>query len=77
MVDKAEQLLLDMGFHQVRVRIHGLMARIEVEPSEIELIIKDDKRQKITEEFKKYGFTYITLDLNGYRMGSMNETLDI
>lgn len=77
MVDKAEQLLLDMGFHQVRVRIHGFMARIEVEPSEIELIIKDDKRQKITEEFKKYGFTYITLDLNGYRMGSMNETLDI
>lgn len=77
MVDKAEQLLLDMGFHQVRVRIHGLMARIEVEPSEIELIIKDDNRQKITEEFKKYGFTYITLDLNGYRMGSMNETLDI
>ena len=76
MVDKAEQLLLDMGFHQVRVRIHDKMARIEVTPQEIEKIIKEENRERIVSELKKYGFTYISLDLQGYRTGSMNETLE-
>ncbi len=76
MVDKAEQLLLDMGFHQVRVRIHDKMARIEVTPQDIEKIIKEENRERIVSEFKKYGFTYISLDLQGYRTGSMNETLE-
>lgn len=75
MVDKAEQLLLDMGFHQVRVRIHGMMARIEIEPAEFDKLMKEENRFKIVQEFKKYGFTYVTLDLLGYRCGSMNETL--
>ncbi|MDE7423002.1 MAG: ATP-dependent sacrificial sulfur transferase LarE [Lachnospiraceae bacterium] len=75
MVDKAEQLLLDLGFHQVRVRIHGMMARIEIEPEEFEKLMKNDIRMEITEKFKNYGFTYITMDLIGYRTGSMNETL--
>ena len=75
MVDKAEQLLLDMGFHQVRVRIHGMMARIEIEPAEFDKLMKEENRFKIVREFKKYGFTYVTLDLLGYRCGSMNETL--
>ena len=43
MVDKAEQLLLDMGFHQVRVRIHGMMARIEIEPSEFSKLMEEEK----------------------------------
>lgn len=77
MVDKAEQLLLDMGFHQVRVRIHGLMARIEIEPSEFPKIMEEENRKFIAEKFKEYGFTYVTLDLLGYRMGSMNETLGL
>ncbi len=75
MVDRAEQLLLDMGFHQVRVRIHGMMARIEVEPEEFNKIVEVEIREQIIEKFKEYGFTYITLDLVGYRIGSMNETL--
>lgn len=75
MVDKAEQLLLDMGFHQVRVRIHGMMARIEIDPSEFAMIMEEKNRMKITGEFKKYGFTYVSLDLMGYRTGSMNEVL--
>ncbi len=75
MVDKAEQLLLDMGFHQVRVRIHGMMARIEIDPSEFAMLMEEKKRIKITGEFKKYGFTYVSLDLMGYRTGSMNEVL--
>lgn len=75
MVDKAEQLLLDMGFHQVRVRIHGMMARIEIDPSEFAMLMEENNRIKITDEFKKYGFTYVSLDLMGYRTGSMNEVL--
>lgn len=76
MVDKAEQLLLDMGFHQVRVRIHGNVARIEIMPEEFEKLINESNRKKIAVEFKKYGFSYIAMDLIGYRMGSMNETLE-
>ena len=76
MVDRAEQLLLDMDFHQVRVRIHGRMARIEIEPGEFEKLLQEENRNKIVEEFKKYGFSYITMDLMGYRTGSKNETLD-
>ena len=75
MVDRAEQLLLDMGFHQVRVRIHGTVARIELEPAEFERFMKDEIRTKVYEELKKIGFTYVTLDIVGYRTGSMNETL--
>lgn len=75
MVDKAEQLLLDLGFRQVRVRIHGMMARIEVLPEELPRLIQTDIRERILSKFKEYGFTYVTLDLKGYRMGSMNETL--
>ena len=75
MVDKAEQLLLDMGFHQVRVRIHGNIARIEVLPDEITKIVEEGNRTKIANQLKEYGFDYVTLDLLGYRTGSMNETL--
>ncbi|MBR1691695.1 MAG: ATP-dependent sacrificial sulfur transferase LarE [Lachnospiraceae bacterium] len=75
MVDQAEQLLLDKGFHQVRVRIHGTIARIEILPEEFEKLMQEEIRSEIMEKFKKYGFTYVTLDLQGYRMGSMNETL--
>lgn len=75
MVDKAEQLLLDLGFHQVRVRIHGTIARIEVLPEEFPKLINEENRLKITVAFKSYGFTYVTMDLGGYRTGSMNEVL--
>ena len=75
MVDKAEQLLLDLGFHQVRVRVHGTMARIVVLPEELTRITQDEIRQKISRELRDLGFSYVTLDLAGYRTGSMNETL--
>ena len=74
MVDRAEQLLLDLGFHQVRVRIHDTMARIEVLPEEFVKLIAEDARAKIITSFREYGFTYISMDLIGYRTGSMNET---
>ena len=75
MVDQAEQLLLDLGFHQLRVRIHGEIARIEVLPDEFEKILSF--RERVTRAFKEYGFQYVTMDLQGYRTGSMNETLDL
>ncbi len=73
MVDKGEQLLIDLGFHQLRVRIHGTIARIEVLPEEFESLLA--QREEILSAFKDYGFSYITMDLQGYRMGSMNEPL--
>ena len=76
MVDKAEQLLMSLGFKQFRVRIHDKIARIEVLPEDFEKLIENEVRTKITHEFKKYGFLYVSMDLNGYRTGSMNEVLD-
>ena len=75
MVDQAEQLLLDLGFYQVRVRIHGMIARIEVQPQEFERLIRPEIREAITDKLTALGFTYVTMDLKGYRTGSMNETL--
>lgn len=77
MVDKAEQLLLDLGFHQVRVRIHGTLARIEVLPEEVQKIAEPDISAQVTAKLKEFGFAYVTLDLAGYRTGSMNETLPV
>ena len=76
MVDRAEQQLLDLGFHQVRLRIHGTIARIEILPEEFEKIMADDVRKNIYMQLKSFGFSYVTLDLLGYRTGSMNETLE-
>ncbi len=75
MVDRAEQLLLDKGFHQLRVRIHDRMARIEIMPEEFEKLIEKEMREEIVSKLKSYGFTYVSMDLTGYRTGSMNETL--
>lgn len=75
MVDKAEQLLLDLHFRQVRVRIHGTMARIELTPEEFPRLIQPEIREQVVAAFKSYGFTYVSMDLQGYRTGSMNEVL--
>lgn len=77
MVDKAEQRLLDLGFHQVRVRIHGNIARIEIDRSEFEKIIQPDIAENLNSYLRELGFLYVTLDLSGYQMGSMNKTLDL
>ena len=75
MVDRAEDLLRSKGFKQFRVRIHDTIARIEILPSEFEKIMQSDIRQDIVQKFKGYGFKYVSLDLQGYRTGSMNETI--
>ena len=75
MVDRAEQLLLDFGFRQLRVRIHDRIARIELEPDQFGRFMEEDIRLKVYQKFKEIGFIYVTLDVLGYRTGSMNETL--
>lgn len=75
MVEKAEQLLLDYGFHQVRVRIHDNLARIEVLPEQFDRMMEEKVRTDVVAKLKEYGFLYVTMDLSGYRMGSMNDGL--
>ncbi|MDT8715153.1 ATP-dependent sacrificial sulfur transferase LarE [Clostridium sp. 19966] len=75
MIEEAEQFLLDMGIRQVRVRHHGDIARIEVSPEEREKFFSIKIMDEIGDKFKNIGFTYVTLDILGYRTGSMNEVL--
>ncbi|MFT4146219.1 MAG: ATP-dependent sacrificial sulfur transferase LarE [Mobilitalea sp.] len=75
MVEEAEQFLLDLGIRQVRVRHHEEIARIEVSPEERVKFFSLDVMDKIGEKFRKIGYTYVTLDILGYRTGSMNEVL--
>lgn len=72
MVENAEKFLLDNGFKQVRVRIHGNIARIEILPDDFDKLLKKNLRGEVTNKFKEYGFAYVTMDLQGYRIGSMN-----
>lgn len=70
MVEKAEELIRELGILQLRVRHHGNIARIEVSPGEIELLVSN--RERIAVGLKELGFNYITLDLLGYKEGSLN-----
>lgn len=72
MVDRAERLLQEMGFSQYRVRIHGTMARIELPVDEIEIAVEEKNRIRILQDLKGLGFSYVSLDLEGFRSGSMN-----
>ena len=71
-VDAAEQLLFDRGFHQVRVRFHGAIARIEIQQDEVARFAETRNREAVVRKFKELGFDYVTLDLVGYQTGSMN-----
>ena len=75
MIDRAEQFLIEHGFFEERVRMHGNIARIEVPPADIPRLASDEVREAVYEEFKKLGFLFVTLDMKGYRTGSMNATL--
>ncbi len=73
MVEEAENFLFDRGFTQLRVRMHGDLARIEVLPAEMDKLYAI--RADVAKYFKSLGFDYVTMDLMGYRMGSMDEVL--
>lgn len=74
-VGKAEKFLRELGIKQLRVRHHKDIARIEVLPEDMDILLRNHIREKIVEKFKHLGYTYVTLDLCGYRTGSMNEVL--
>jgi len=74
-IDRAEQLLRELGFRQVRVRHHGDIARIELAPEDMARFCGDGLADPIARRIKELGFQYVTLDLQGYRSGSMNEVL--
>lgn len=71
-VEQAEAFLVSQGLRQVRVRLHGDLARIEVEPIQMSILTKEPGRSRLVEEFKKLGFQTVTLDLEGYRAGGGN-----
>ena len=75
MVSEAETYLRGLGLIQFRVRHHETIARIEILPEDIHILTNSPAREELTAKFKKIGFTYVTLDLEGYRSGSMNEIL--
>jgi uncharacterized protein len=74
-VEKAEDYLRSLGFVEFRVRHHGDIARIEIAPKEFQKITPDPIRKQIADQLKTLGFKYITLDLQGFRSGSLNEML--
>ena len=77
MAEEAEQLLFNMGFSQLRVRLHeGNVARIELMPEEFLRFMEKDVRLLVHEKFKNIGFDYAALDIIGYRTGSLNEAFN-
>jgi uncharacterized protein len=76
-VRRAEDHLRRLGFRQLRVRYHGELARVEVEPQEMNRLLDEKLREQVARLLKEAGFIYVTLDLQGYRTGAMNEGLNI
>ncbi|MDR1962299.1 MAG: ATP-dependent sacrificial sulfur transferase LarE [Planctomycetaceae bacterium] len=76
-IDQAEQFLLDSGFRQVRVRFHDNLARIETDEDGFQKLFDKKLRETIYKRFKEIGFVYVSIDILGYRTGSMNEMLKI
>lgn len=74
-VNEAEEFLIGLGFKQVRVRHYKELARIEIYPEEIDRLIEKSLRERVVSHLKRIGYKYVTLDLQGFRSGSMNEVL--
>jgi uncharacterized protein len=71
-VGRAERVLRELGFRQCRVRVHGDVVRIEVEPGEVARLCEPATRDTVLAELKRLGYRYVTVDLEGFRSGSMN-----
>lgn len=76
-VEQAEMVLRNLGFRQYRVRYHGEVARIELARNELERVLSFDMFERISAGIRAAGFTYAALDMEGYRSGSLNETLEL
>ena len=77
-VEQAEDFIRqEIGLRQIRVRHHGNIARLEVEPSDLNRALQTSVRRRIVDRLKELGYIYVTIDLEGFRSGSMNETLPL
>ena len=74
-IERAENALRENGFRQIRVRSHGDLARIEIAPDELPRALQGDMAETLAERIRETGFTYVTLDPEGYRQGSLNAAL--
>ncbi|MBW2570760.1 MAG: hypothetical protein JRE47_15725 [Deltaproteobacteria bacterium] len=72
MIEQAENTIIDLGFKACRVRCHGKVARIEIDPVDFEKILNETNRKTIINKFKEIGFSHIALDMEGYVMGNLN-----
>jgi uncharacterized protein len=75
MIEEAEEFIKAKGFDDVRVRVHGDSARIEVAPDQVSRLVASGTRVAVARKLRSLGFTYVSMDLEGYRMGSLNEVL--
>jgi len=75
-VDRGEEILREFGFREFRVRHHDQLVRIEVAPAEMDRVLRKDLVAELARRFRELGFKYVTLDLEGFRSGSMNEVID-
>jgi pyridinium-3,5-biscarboxylic acid mononucleotide sulfurtransferase len=75
LVERGESALRELGFRQFRVRLHDRLARVEISPDEMPLAFSENMAARMAQMLKKAGFTYVALDLEGYRQGSLNESL--
>jgi uncharacterized protein len=75
MIERGEAALRELGFQQFRVRLHDKLARVEIAPEEMERAFSKETSAAISQALKSVGFTYVALDLEGYRQGSLNESL--
>ncbi len=75
-VGRGEGILREFGFREFRVRHHDQLVRIEIAPAEMDRVLRKDLIDELAKRFRELGFKYVTLDLEGFRSGSMNEVLD-
>jgi uncharacterized protein len=74
-VDRGEEILREFGFREFRVRHHDQLVRLEIAPAEMDRVLRKELLQELATRFRELGFKYVTLDLQGFRSGSMNEVL--
>ena len=76
-VDRGEEILREFGFREFRVRHHDTLVRLEISPAEMDRVLQKDVIDQLAARFRELGFKYVTLDLHGFRSGSMNEALPV
>jgi uncharacterized protein len=74
-VDRGEEIMREFGFREFRVRHHDTLVRLEIAPDELDRVLRREVIGQLAARFRELGFKYVTLDLQGFRSGSMNEVL--